>query len=166
MNNTKYDCETCPANKFCYKGKREQMSSMQNIGLDDLGQKLWKKAKNLRNSDKRRDKEERYDRICYYGALCLAFEYCSNNKGGDYYTNKPIDWKKWGEINNKPDKPTIDHITTIKHPFFYNKENKKQNNFAVCRGDVNDAKNALSEYEFTELCIRFLRKKGFKVKKN
>ena len=166
MNEAKYDCETCPAKKFCDDGKRRPLSFMHNIDLTDLGQKLWEKAKNLRNSDKRRDKtSERYDRICYYGALCLAFEDCSENGGGDYYTGGVIDWKKWGKINNEPDKPTIDHITATKHPFFKNQENEKQNNFAVCRGDVNDAKNDLSECEFTKLCISFLRQKGFEISK-
>ena len=167
MNDTKYDCKECPAERFCGNGERQPLDDMKNIGLTDLKQKLWEKAQKLRNSDKRRDeKVKRADRICYYGALCLAFEYCNENGGGDYYTDRPIDWKKWGKIENIPDKPTIDHITAIKHPFFKNKEGKIQNNFAVCRGDVNDAKNSLSEYEFTELCIKFLRRKGFEVKKN
>ena len=167
MNDTKYDCKECPAERFCGNGERQPLDDMKNIGLTDLKQKLWEKAQKLRNSDKRRDeKVKRADRICYYGALCLAFEYCNENGGGDYYTDRPIDWKKWGKIENIPDKPTIDHITAIKHPFFKNEEGKIQNNFAVCRGDVNDAKNSLSEYEFTELCIKFLRKKGFEVKKN
>ena len=53
----------------------------------------------------------------------------------------------------------------IQRLFFKNQENEKQNNFAVCRGDVNDAKNDLSECEFTKLCISFLRKKGFEISK-
>ena len=108
MNDTKYDCKECPAERFCGNGERQPLDDMKNIGLTDLKQKLWEKAQKLRNSDKRRDeKVKRADRICYYGALCLAFEYCNENGGGDYYTDRPIDWKKWGKIENIPDKPTI-----------------------------------------------------------
>ena len=51
--------------------------------------------------------------------------------------------------------PTVDHINAEAKP-----------EFVICSWRMNDAKNDLSECGFMKICIRFLREKGFEVKKN
>ena len=124
-----------------------------------------------RDLNRAKDKSEftdtyTYTYTHYRKEICKAIQ-DAPNAGEDYYTGEKLNWNLIGQYNNSDAKqggkdykrefalmPTVDHINAEAKP-----------EFVICSWRMNDAKNDLSECEFTKLCISFLRQKGFEISK-
>ena len=140
------------------------------ISFDKFSEWVMKKGYSLYQRDLKRTKEkfkDKYTYTDYRSKICEAIQNIPD-AGKDYYTGEKLNWDLIGQYNNSDAQqegkaykrkfalmPTVDHINAEAKP-----------EFVICSWRMNDAKNDLSEFAFTKLCIRFLRKKGFKVKKN
>ena len=148
--------------------KLENQSAI-TISFDKFSEWVMKKGYSLYQRDLKRTKEKKfkYTYTDYRSKICEAIQNIPD-AGKDYYTGKKLNWDLIGQYNNSDAQqegkaykrkfalmPTVDHINAEAKP-----------EFVICSWRMNDAKNDLSEFAFTKLCIRFLRKKGFKVKKN
>ena len=151
-----------------------QRQSAITISFDKFSEWVMKKGYSLYQRDLKRTKEEfkeefkkKYPYTVYRSKICEAIKNIPD-AGKDYYTEEKLNWDLIGQYNNSNAQqegkaykrkfalmPTVDHINAEAKP-----------EFVICSWRMNDAKNDLSEFAFTKLCIRFLRKKGFKVKKN
>ena len=162
----KMNCEIDEKIKNAYDKLKNQ--SAITISFDKFSKWVMKKGYSLYQRDRKRAKVEfKYTYTDYHSKICDAIQNIPN-AGEDCYTGEKLAWDLIGQYDNSKAKqggkkykrkfalmPTLDHINAEAKP-----------EFVICSWRMNDAKNDLSEFAFTKLCIRFLRKKGFKVKKN
>ena len=147
-------CGKCCLREFCIGDKESNFyDRMWEIHKNELPQEftneikehLKRKSQNRKNTD-----NSDYPPRCYYAVLLY---HMIKDKGLDHYTGLRIDWEKAGEGGKAQDAPAIDHIAhDCKAPFKEEAPNKRVPNVAICRNDVNDAKNDLPVDKFIELC--------------
>ena len=140
------------------------------ISFEEFYDWVMKKGYSLYQRDLNRTKGKSkftYTYTDYRKEICKAIQ-DAPNACEDYYTGEKLNWNLIGQYNNSEAKqggktykrkfalmPTVDHINAEAKP-----------EFVICSWRMNDAKNDLSECGFMKLCIRFLRRKGFEIKKN